>query len=188
MARNALASVVIALVSLGYAVPGAALRCGDELVKEGDYAFEIREACGAPTAVDRKPAPADHHRRDQQVRAERWYYDLGDNRLLRVFHLRDGRLRRIETRDHGLGEESAADGCDPRDIQRGMSSYRLLRRCGAPVQRERRAVEPASADGSTHRHKGVVWQEEWIYTFDDRYIARRVRLLAGVVESVDTVP
>lgn len=186
MIRSALASLAIAIVSLGYAVPGAALRCDGQLVKEGDYAFEVREACGAPTAVERKPTAADHHHHHQKAHAERWYYDLGPNRLLRVLHLRDGRVRRIEKRDHGLRKGAAAGECQPHDIQRGMSSYRLLQRCGAPAQRERRAIErPADA---AHRDQGVVWHEEWIYTFDDRYIPRRVRLVAGEVESVDTVP
>lgn len=190
MARNAFAPVAIALASLAYAAPSAALRCGGELVEEGDYAFEVRQACGAPTAVEHKPPAADHHRHhDRAVREERWYYDLGPNRLLRVLHLRDGRVRRIDTRDHGLGERGAAGECEPREIRRGMTSYRLLRRCGAPAQRERRALErPTDPDDPAHHHEGVVWYEEWIYTFDDRYIPRRVRLVAGEVESVDTVP
>ncbi len=175
------------MLGLGYAAPVSALRCDNALVKEGDYAFEIRQACGPPTAVERAPPP-DRQHHHLGVREERWYYDLGSNRLLRVLHLRDGRLRRIETRDHGLADHESAGDCQPTDIQRGMTSYRLLRRCGEPDQRERRPLRRTQRHEGVHRGRDVVWHEEWIYAFGERYIARRVRLVAGEVQSVETVP
>jgi hypothetical protein len=164
-------------------VPAHALRCGTSLVSVGDYAYEVRQACGEPDAV--QPLDDPHHR-DYGPSEERWYYDFGDNRFLRVLHFREGRLRRIETSDRGLGAGEGDRDCRPNEIAVGMSSYRLLRICGEPVQRERRHVRRKPAPDKYPHWVTDVLVEKWIYDFGSTYLARIVRLEDGEVVSVDT--
>lgn len=162
----------------------AALRCGSALVTEGDYAYEVRRACGEPEAIQPLGDPAYH---DHGPSEEIWYYDLGDNRLLRALHFRNGRLRRIEVADRATGPGADDGRCRPNEIVAGMSSYRLLRACGEPAQRERRHVRRDAYPG---RHSGLVRDvlvEEWFYEFGPNRFARRVRLEDGEVVEVETL-
>ena len=182
-----LAFLLLLIAATGLLVSGeaAALRCGNDLITQGDYAYEVRRACGDPDAIQ---ALGDPIHRDYGPSEEIWYYDFGGNRFIRVLHFRDGRLRRVETADQGL-EAGEADGdCRPNEINVGMSSYHLIRICGEPVQRERRYLRRSP---DPHRYPHLVEDvlvEEWIYEFGSNYLARLVRLEDGEVVSVDTRP
>ena len=165
--------------------PVFGMRCGTQLISEGDFAYEVRRACGSPSAVQPLGSPL---YRDHGPSEELWYYDFGDNRLVRVLHFREGRLRRITTSERGLSPGEGDGRCTPADISAGMSSYRLLRICGEPVQRERRYVRRSPYP---ERHPHLVQDvlvEEWIYEFGSTYLARLVRLEDGTVVSVETRP
>lgn len=167
-----------------------ALRCGNELISVGDPEFRVKEACGPPTAI--KGLGYGHY--DYQGTREIWYYDLGPNRLLRILHFRNGRLRRIETerRPEGLGGERAR--CTPSLISRGMTELELLKRCGEPDQRERyHRLQPFVRHGRlphyTNLPPGYVEAvvEDWYYAFGERYLDRRIRLVNGRVTAVDII-
>ena len=178
---------VVVLAAAGLLLPGeaAALRCGNDLVTEGDYAYEVRRACGEPDAI--RPL-GDPLYADYRPSEEIWYYDLGNNRFLRALHFRDGRLRRIETQERSGGRGDTDGRCRPGEIVEGMSSYRLLRACGEPVQRERRRVRRHPAPGRAPHLVRDVLVEEWIYEFGGGYLPRLVRLEDGEVVSVETRP
>lgn len=78
------------------------LRCGVELVSEGQYAFEVLERCGEPLyqrthveyrGYDVGPFWA------VQVQVDEWVYDLGQVKFRRLLRFEDGRLMRIELLD-----------------------------------------------------------------------------------------
>lgn len=162
----------------------AALRCGGELVSEGDPAYRVRAACGAPDFVKSLHG---YHGPDSDYGDELWYYNRGPNELVRELHFRDGRLARIRTGDRGFRERPEPGGCKPNDVRPGMTAFELRARCGEPVQREARHVlRPLRRHGRVHGHHRV-WLEDWYYEFGSQYIDRRVRLVDGRVESVDTV-
>ena len=175
------------LMALGAALapPAAhAMRCGGNLVSEGDPAYRVREACGPPDYV--KPLYR-YKDPDSDVGDELWYYNAGPNDLVRELRFRDGRLARIRTTDRGFREQREAGGCRPNDVRPGMTAYELRARCGEPVQREaRRILRPLRRDGRVYGHHRV-WLEDWYYDFGSQYIDRRVRLVDGRVESVNTV-
>lgn len=183
--RRIAAVLVLAAGGLLGAGEAAALRCGTDLITEGDYAYEVRRACGEPDAI--RPL-GDPLYRDRGPSEEIWYYDFGDNRFLRALHFREGRLRRIETADRGMGAGEGDGDCRPNEIVAGMSSYRLLRICGEPVQRERRFVRRSPDPRHYPNLVEDVLVEEWIYEFDGGYLPRVVRLEDGEVVSVDTRP
>lgn len=174
-----------AALAAGLASPAAhALRCGGDLVTEGDPAYQVREACGPPDYV--KPLHG-YKGPDSDYGDELWYYNAGPNDLVRELRFREGRLARIRTTERGFRERAEPGGCRPNDVRAGMSAYELRARCGEPVQREaKRILRPLRRDGRVHGHHRV-WIEDWYYDFGSQYIDRRVRLVDGRVESVDTV-
>jgi len=175
----------IALLGLLVARDAAAMRCGNQLVDEGDYAYEVRRACGEPDAVQPLGGPfADIYGSDEEI----WYYDFGDARFVRVLHFRNGRLQRIETSDRGLGPGEATGHCRPNDIVPGMTSYRLLLVCGVPVQQDRRYVRRTPDPRRFPHLVEDVLVEQWIYEFGGGYLPRLVRVEDGKVVSVDVRP
>ncbi len=184
--RRAVPALVCLAGALVLVLPSTAraLRCGGDLVSVGDPAYQVREACGAPDHV--KPLHG-YPDPDRDYGDALWYYNRGPSQLLREVRMRDGRVDRIRTTDRGFRESREPGGCRPNDVGAGMTGYELRARCGEPVQREtRHAVRPLHRDGRVYGHHRVLI-EDWYYDFGSQYLDRRVRLVDGRVESVDTV-
>jgi hypothetical protein len=93
------------LAMLLFAAPAFAMRCGSDLVTEGQYQYEVLERCGPPV---------EQHVRTQYlgtrggfmvlwpVVVEEWIYNLGPSRLQRRLLFQDGQLFQIDTLDKGI--------------------------------------------------------------------------------------
>jgi len=161
-----------------------AFRCNGSLVSEGDRRFQVERACGEPDHVE---SITDPYFARYWPYEEIWVYNRGPQRLLRVLHFRDGRLRRIETGGHGFDEARAdRQPCTPRDMRSGMTAYELLVRCGEPVDRSYHRVTMTRDARGTWRHHPHRVVEDWFYADDDRYRPRRVRIRDGFVIEVST--
>jgi len=89
-----------------------ALRCGSDLITEGDHIAELLRHCGEPVWVERKtetrivahrphrllPARA----RKQEVVIEILTYNFGPSRLMREVRVEDGVVKRIRTLQKGF--------------------------------------------------------------------------------------
>jgi hypothetical protein len=83
--------------TLGYGVDAIGSDCNPNRLLNGLSAGELFARCGAPASrrsetdtIVRRPAPGVEQWRDQ--RREDWVYDFGENRLLRIVHMTDGRV------------------------------------------------------------------------------------------------
>jgi hypothetical protein len=173
------------LIGLGTALaiclPGGgalAARCDDGIVGPGDGRFEVLRACGEPDYVDRQ---AEHYLPGVGLvgELEEWYYNDGPRRLVQVFVFRDGELVREETAGHGFNRFSA-NGCSPYDLDRGMSKFELLARCGEPDYRDSYwRVAPGYGFGAASR------VDEWVYNFGPNQFVRHVRIVDGRIVEVE---
>jgi hypothetical protein len=104
------------LASLALALPAAAradgFSCGNRIVVEGMYQYDVREICGEPadvvrTTILRRPVVWRYGRpwyagtEEVPVPVETWIYDFGPMRLMRKLRFEDGVLVDVETLGHG---------------------------------------------------------------------------------------
>ncbi len=106
-------AIIAGLLALGAApLAGAAMRCGNHLISEGDTAGELLNRCGPPEDVDRRTVlrppiiwrygrPIQVAGGDIEVQVEYWTYNFGSNQLLRRVKLEDGRVAEIQTMGRG---------------------------------------------------------------------------------------
>jgi len=90
------------LVSLLLAAPAVAdLRCGSQLIVEGDSVLKLREACGEPVLRDAG-----------QVSDAEWTYNFGPTEFMVKVLIRDDQVIGFETLGKGYAEpqRSGADG------------------------------------------------------------------------------
>lgn len=181
---RALGLALLGLVLLALATPSeGSMRCGSRLVSTGDRDFDVRSACGEPdhrSMVWSSYLPARGWIAEEEV----WYYNLGPQRLMRVLHFRQGRLRQIETAGYGFRPDSPGS-CRPRDLSAGMSELELVARCGEPdavTIRRRAGPSPPKAPWHGGPERIV---EEWIYDFGPQHFYRVVTLHRGEVERVE---
>ena len=161
------------------------MRCEGGLVDRGALKLEVLAACGEPAHRERwfqgQQAPFSP--------VEVWTYNFGPNQFLRRLQFRDGRLRQIETDGYGF-PASSTSRCEPREIQPGLSGYRLRRLCGSPDSVDViEVLAPLRQSQWSGAHRPVpvqpVHRELWVYNFGARHFLREVTLENGRVVMVD---
>jgi hypothetical protein len=183
--RRALAMLVLLL---GACAPALALRCDGRVVDLGDHAIQITERCGAPFWVDgytevlvRGEFGPLEQRFERPVEA--WYYNFGPNRLLRRLLLVDDRL----VREDSLGYGVATIGADCRidALPAGTPAGIIVARCGEPASRRERWREIVRRDAAGNARRRFIRDEDWVYDLDANRDLRLLRLVDGVVQSVE---
>lgn len=108
-------ALCIALALSTALLPGRAaadtLRCGSQIISEGDTIDEVLALCGEPverkrTWITRQPRfeyggqeiPFPGH---EDVPVDLWTYDFGSSRLMRRIRFVAGKVESIETLEHG---------------------------------------------------------------------------------------
>lgn len=174
--------LLILLFSL-YTVPALALRCGNDVIDTGATTFEVLKACGEPDYRD-QVADAYLFGIGPVGAAERWYYNPGPNKLIRILTFRNGDLTRIDTGGRGF-TPPASPTCRPSDIREGMTKGELLQRCGEPVLRDswRHVGEYRLPSGEWL--PAAVQVERWVYPFGPGHFTRYVTIVRGRVAKVE---
>ena len=95
------ALVLIALLAI--TLPCQALRCGTQLVSEGDLALQVRDKCGDPVSEEligytlrpNRIAQSQNAAFERELKIEQWVYgpDMG---YYNVMTFEGGRLKKIE--------------------------------------------------------------------------------------------
>jgi len=71
------------------------IRCGNQLVRVGDPTIELLQRCGEPDLKELLNTDG--------LIVERWTYNCGSLRFMRIITLKGGVVQRIELADYGSG-------------------------------------------------------------------------------------
>ena len=106
----------------------AGFRCGPKLVTIGDTKVEVIGKCGDPTFTEttavvsegsyRSNLPHGKTRDRVTQTIEKWTYNCGPHKFIKILVFRGGTLRYIETGDYGYGESDCVGA-----VNRNRSSY-----------------------------------------------------------------
>lgn len=103
---------LLTFANLQTAAANGALRCGSNVVTQGDALDRVRHACGEPVSIVkssilRRPSYVHHGRvvyfGDElvDVQVEKWTYNFGPQRLMHRLRFVDGVLEEIEVLGYG---------------------------------------------------------------------------------------
>lgn len=160
-----------------------ALHCGTQIVKQGETAAQVRDACGEPFYVGHYVGPPGVGvetpvEPGAAVTTEAWYYNFGPQKLMVRLEFSGGVLAREQTL--GYGFTGRGGPCDTNIITVGMSVADLIARCGFPATLGRNPLATAAAMGA----QAPAWGETWFYPGDGSRAAREVQLQDGQVVGV----
>ena len=95
--------------------PAYALRCASSLVLEGDYKIDVRYKCGEPVSIEEWIAYKTFHGPHQPhhghneisipIAIEKWLYNFGPHRFMRLLHFENGQLTTIRALGYGYAED-----------------------------------------------------------------------------------
>ena len=100
---------LVLLMSLPMAQPAWALRCGNNLVLEGSYKFDVLQRCGEPNFQDSRTVFRSIELRSLgvttsqwvPVTVDEWYFNFGPNRFVALLVFENGRLVAIKNLGYG---------------------------------------------------------------------------------------
>ncbi|HEX4382482.1 MAG TPA: DUF2845 domain-containing protein [Myxococcales bacterium] len=144
----------------------------------------VLKRCGQPAVIDSRQEEwhADDGSVVQVDTVERWTYDLGPDRFIRIFSLRNGVV--VSARTGGYGTSRHAR--EPRDcgsarISVGDLKQEILTRCGDPSGIAVRAE-------ATERGARTIYEtvEEWVYDLGPSHFVRTYTFRNGRLALIET--
>jgi hypothetical protein len=170
MPRFSLRCASVAMVALlVLAAPALGLRCGNNLVHEGDHVIEVLNKCGEPVWRERWEDEVIDRRffdtlERQTVVMEEWLYDFGPTRLLHILRFRNSRLESIATGDRGsrLSVQSCREG---KVLSIGDTKFEVLRMCGPPDFSEIHDADELIINRFDRSRRTTIRIDEWTYNF-----------------------
>ena len=89
--------VSVAIFVLAMADRGSArtIRCGTEIVSVGDPTIELLQKCGEPDLKELI--------KTNGFIIEKWTYNCGSARFMKIITLKGGKVQRVEVADYGTG-------------------------------------------------------------------------------------
>ena len=93
------ALVLSGLAALSGPTQAATLRCGSQLISEGDRMFEVQNKCGQPVSQDivGYKETVNHYRQVDQVQVQEWVYGP-NNGMYQYLRFEGGRLVKINSK------------------------------------------------------------------------------------------
>jgi hypothetical protein len=79
-------------IAVGLCGNASAMRCGTDIVKQGDARHEVLLKCGSPTFVEQ----------------DRWIYNLGSHTFIKVLYFGGDQLQFIDNGQYGSSERQSS--------------------------------------------------------------------------------
>jgi hypothetical protein len=172
------------------AAPALGLRCGNNLVHEGDHVIEVLNKCGEPHWRERWEDEVIERRffdtlERQIVVMEEWLYDFGPSRLLYILRFRNSRLESIATGDRG--SRLSVDSCREGNILSiGDTKFEVLRKCGPPDFSESRDADELVISRFDRSRRTTIRIDEWTYNFGPRRFLLHLIFEDGRLKRMET--
>ena len=144
----------------------------------------VLKRCGQPGVVDSRQEEwhADDGTLVQVDTVERWTYDLGTDRFIRVFTLRNGIVTKASTGGYGTPRQAREPrDCSAARISVGDLKHDVLSRCGDPTDA---AVHAEARDGGARTIYETV--EEWAYDLGPSHFVRTYTFRNGRLVAIQT--
>jgi hypothetical protein len=175
--------LLLCLVALGsFAARADEAACAH--VSEGLSSVAVLKRCGQPSVVDSRQEEwhADDGTIVQVDTVERWTYDLGTDRFIRVFSLRNGIVTRVSTGGYGTAKLAREPrDCSSARISVGDLKQDVLSRCGEPT---------GAAVHAEAREKGprTIYEtvEDWVYDLGPSHFVRTYTFRNGRLAAIQT--
>ena len=180
---------VLRLLLMGFLAlrssPAAAdsISCDGGIVSLGDSRLDLYAKCGPPALQEVEPTASVSL--GVAVVLERWTYNFGPQRFIRIVTLKAGKVIAIQTGSYGyalpdapkdLPNDAAAiprARCEPGAIRVGDRTSDVLARCGEPAYRDLRTRQGQVA-------------EVWTYDFGPRSFVRYLEFDGGALTRIRT--
>jgi hypothetical protein len=94
-ALTIMVSVAIFVLAMSDCSSARTIRCGTEIVSVGDPTIELLQKCGEPDLKELI--------KTNGFIIEKWTYNCGSARFMRILTLKGGIVQRIEVADYGTG-------------------------------------------------------------------------------------
>jgi hypothetical protein len=153
-------------------------------ISEGMTSLEVLDRCGQPGVVDSREE--EWHAEDgtplQVDTVERWTYDLGPQRFVRIFSLRNGLVTRIGTGGYGTSKHAAKGrDCASARISVGDLKQDVLARCGEPT------ATAVHAEARERRGRTLYETvESWLYDLGPSHLVRSYTFRNGRLVLIET--
>lgn len=175
---------------IGVSQEAYALRCNGGLITVGDAKLTVEKKCGEPTWVDRwgeqiVALPDTDFERSISRINERWIYNFGPTRFLRIISFRDGKVTHIDTGSRGFTVVPGMQRCDFSSLSLGDTSAEIRALCGAPDQQEQR-FETLSRPIEGGRQQVSVSVDEWTYNLGPTRFMRVLTFRNGMLTNIET--
>ncbi len=172
-------------------VAASGYRCEGKIISVGDTSGELIAKCGEP---DWKQSHTEEiiktfdkdDKRKILIDVEEWTYNLGPQRFMRIFKLRNGRVVDIRLGDYGFEEGINRFQCGAQSVSVGDSAAEVVAKCGEPAWKdEREEIIRERLDDETIR-KVYIIVEDWTYNFGPNQFLRIFTLRNGKVTKIRT--
>jgi hypothetical protein len=183
---------LLLVVLLPSALVAAEYRCADKIISVGDTSDSLFMKCGEP---DWNQSHAEEiietidkdTKRRIIITVDEWTYNLGPDRFMRIFKLRDGKVVDVQSGDYGSVKGQANKSqCSDRIVSVGDSAADVTARCGEPVWKNKReeVIREWLDDDTLRKVSGTV--EDWTYNFGPNRFVRIFTFRNGKVIDVRT--
>jgi hypothetical protein len=88
-------ALLVVISSFAQARSVKSMRCGTDILRLGASTFELIQKCGEPDLKETIEA--------KEETSERWTYNCGTGRFIKIITIRRGKVWRIEEGDRGSG-------------------------------------------------------------------------------------
>jgi len=187
-----LAKALLFVVLLPSALVAAEYRCADKIISAGNTSVDLLMKCGEP---DWKQSHSEaiietidkDSKRKTTITVEEWTYNLGPDRFMRIFKLRDGKVVDVQSGGYGSAKDQAGKSqCSDQIISVGDSAADVMANCGEPAWKDKREEVILKRLDDNTVSKVTVVVEDWTYNFGPNRFMRIFTFRNGKVTDIRT--